>query len=122
MAQKLEILPAAPRFLEPVYVRIHPDSFAQNPFGATVSMAGNKITVRYFSFPDIGSYTYDVELGRFPAGSYSVEVIGVSGPATTQFDVADAERSPQYPGSIPAVNYLIFHCGNRESSAPVPET
>jgi hypothetical protein len=106
MAQStLEILPAAPRFLEPVYVRIHPNVFNGNPYGAKVSMAGNKINVTYFSYPDIGSYDYDVELGRFPAGTYSVEVTGVGGSASAQFNVADAASPSPYPGNIPAVNY-----------------
>ena len=45
----LEIIPAAPRYLEPVYVRINSHQFYDYPYGAKVSMAGNKITVVYYS-------------------------------------------------------------------------
>jgi hypothetical protein len=65
MAQStLEILPAAPRFLEPVYVRIHPNVFNGNPYGAKVSMTGTKISVVYFSYIDIGSYYFGVRLAK----------------------------------------------------------
>jgi hypothetical protein len=106
MAQMtLEIIPAAPRYLEPVYVRINSHQFYGNPYGAKVSMTGNKITVVYFSYPEITSYYYDVELGHFPAGTYSVEVMGTDGSASTQFSVADAPGASFYPRNIPAVNY-----------------
>ena len=100
----LEIIPAAPRYLEPVYVRIQSHQFYDYPYGAKVSMAGNKITVVYYSYPELGSYPFDVELGRFPAGTYSVEVTGLAS-ASTQFSVADAPGTSFYPRNIPAVNY-----------------
>jgi hypothetical protein len=68
-------------------------------------MAGNKITVDYYSHSEITSYYYDVELGRLPAGTYSVEVNGPDGSASTQFTVSDSPGNSFYPRNIPAVNY-----------------
>jgi len=105
----VQIIPDAPRYQEPVYVRITPQPFAPgNIFGASVSMNGTNIDVAYREFPEIGgNYPFDVELGRFPAGAYSVsvhsEIPGLA--ATAQFVVAGPERSVSASGTVPAVNY-----------------
>jgi len=105
-----QILPAAPRYMEPVYARILPNPFSgDHPFGAKVSMAGNVISVLLFSDVDLGVYDYDVELGRFPAGTYTVQFAGFGVDARdAQFTVADAPRPPPpnfMMPAIPAVNY-----------------
>jgi hypothetical protein len=111
-AQRVQILPAAPRYMEPVYARIFPDVFSggQRAYGAKVSMAGNVISVLLFlPPPDIGVYdNYDVELGRLPSGTYTVQLVGSSSPSA-QFTVAEAATPPnpqfsQLP-AVPAVNY-----------------
>jgi len=105
----LQIIPASPRYQEPVYVRITPPPFAPgNIWASSVSMSGTTISVAYREYPDIGgNIAHDVELGRFPAGSYSVRVQSELGtaPVTTQFVVSPSERSEHYPGTVPAVNY-----------------
>src|SRR6266566_9826375 len=80
-AQTAQVLPVAPRYMEPVYARILPNPFSgAQPFGAKVSMAGNVISVMVFVQVDLGVYDYDVELGRFPAGTYTVQFVGVHAP------------------------------------------
>ncbi|CAN5456957.1 hypothetical protein BH11PSE11_BH11PSE11_03260 [soil metagenome] len=110
--QTIQIIPEAPRYLEPVYARIREDDsgFYSCIYGAQVTMVGTTITVRYQRIIELCNYDYDVELGRFPAGSYSVTLQGpnsTSVPVTTQFRVGAALMSPagQYPGNQPAVNY-----------------
>jgi len=53
---------------------------------------------------NLAAALFDVELGRFPAGSYSVKVTGLAS-ASTQFSVSDAPGPSFYPRNIPAVNY-----------------
>jgi len=111
IADTVQILPAAPRYMEPVYARILPDPFLQDqPYGAKVSMAGNVISILLFlPPPDIRAiYDYDVELGRLPSGTYTVQLVGDSHPSA-QFTVADAPTPPNPQFShlppVPAVNY-----------------
>ncbi len=105
MAQSVEIIPASPRFLEPVYARIKEN---ESPYGciyaAQVSMDGTVISVRYQRLIDLCGYDYDVELGRFPAGTYTV---AVQGQAPVQFTVGASSSTPTapYPGNQPVVNY-----------------
>ncbi len=101
-------MPATPRYLEPVYVRLTPGTFSgDHIFGAQVSMSGTSITVRYQAFQEVGPGYYDVELGRFPAGTYAVQVLQAAlEPVNAQFTVSPAPRSTtSFPGNVPAVNY-----------------
>jgi hypothetical protein len=109
-ALNVQILPAAPRYMEPVYARIFPDVFSggQRAYGAKVSMAGNVISIELFLPPpdiDFEYPDYDIELGRLPSGTYTVQVRGSS----AQFTVADAPTPPNPRFSqlpvVPAVNY-----------------
>jgi len=110
------VLPTAPRYMEPVYLRISPGAFTgKNGYGATASMSGNKITVQFYALPEIGQYDYDVELGRFPAGTYSVEVTGALTIPEVQFTVAPSATPSSHPGNIPAVNYSDFWWDAAES-------
>ena len=112
-AQTIQIIPAAPRYLEPVYARIQQPG---SPFGnsniyaAQVTMEGTVLTIRYQRDVDLGSYDYDVELGRFPAGTYTVNLQSPNAfdpPVTVQFTVGASLSSPtsSYPGNQPTVNY-----------------
>ncbi|MEP6941846.1 MAG: hypothetical protein ABI981_02855 [Betaproteobacteria bacterium] len=114
----MSVIPAVPRYMEPVYLRISPGAFSgRNGYGATASMSGNKITVRFFAVIDIGQYDYDVELGRFPAGTYSVEVTGALTIPQVEFTVAASAIPSQLtqPGDVPAVNYSDFWWNEAES-------
>jgi hypothetical protein len=107
-AQTATIIPAAPRYMEPVYARFLPNPFSgQKPYGAKVSMAGNVISIAlFYPPPDIGVSPIDVELGRLPSGTYTVQFVEAP---SVQFTVADAPTPPnpqfsQLP-AVPAVNY-----------------
>ncbi len=109
-AQSATIMPAAPRYLEPVYVRITPGGAAGSgvyPFGAQATMTGNTITVTYQFVIEIGSgASMDVMLGRLPAGSYTVNVLRNGGlESTAQFTVAPGPMSLDPNTAAPAVNY-----------------
>jgi hypothetical protein len=105
----LTIIPAAPRYLEPVCVRLTPTALSgENIDGAQVSMEGTSILVQYQFVPELGGYYYDVMLGRLPAGNYSVNVPTNTGTVSTQFTVSPAERSIPAPGqgrTVPSVNF-----------------
>jgi hypothetical protein len=105
-ATTVQIIPSNPRYLEPVYARVNAGPFVPALiYGAQATMSGNSITVMYQANPDIGVYDYDVELGRFPAGTYTVQVQGTGGLAMTQFTVGPASKSAAFPGTVPAVNF-----------------
>lgn len=113
MAQTVQIIPATPRYMEPVYARIHepgsPFSYSCI-YGAQVTMEGTVLTVRYQRMIELCDYDYDIELGRFPAGNYTVNVQApnnAQNPTTVQFTVGVSNSSPTatYPGNQPTVNY-----------------
>ena len=100
----LQIIPASPRYQEPVYARI--DSFGQCIYGAQVSMNGTVITIKDDYVVDICAYSYDVELGRFPAGTYAVQLLlPTADPLIAQFTVGARMAQTGFPGTVPAVNY-----------------
>ena len=67
-------------------------------------MEGTVISVRYQRLIELCGYDYDVELGRFPAGTYTVVV---QGQAPVQFTVGPSSSTPAapYPGNQPVVDY-----------------
>lgn len=99
----IQIIPAAPRYQETVYVRIKP-SVSYCIFGAQVTMVGTVISVEYQALPELCGYDYDVELGRFPAGTYTVNI---PNQASAQFTVSASapSASARFPGNQPTVNY-----------------
>lgn len=100
----MEIIPAAPRYQEPVYARIKP--WYRCVFGAEVAMNGATITIRDISLIELCNYAFDVELGRFPTGSYTVQWILLPGETVTaQFTVGPQSRQTRYPGTVPSVDY-----------------
>lgn len=102
----VSIIPASPRYMEPVYVRITPDSgTGQQIDGARVSMSGTTISVQYEFGIEIGEYSYDVMLGRFPQGTFNLTVSSpfASNSVETQFTVG--APPPSQPGRVPAVNF-----------------
>ena len=106
IAQTVQIIPAAPRYQEPVYARIKESSssFYACIYAAQVTMEGNVLSVKYQRLIELCGYDYDVELGRFPAGTYTVKV---QDQAPVQFTVGVSNSSPTetYPGNQPTVNY-----------------
>ena len=108
----LQIMPASPRYQEPVYARITPDrNYGWYVYGAYVWMSGTRIHIGPEVEIDIAPMGYfDVELGRFPAGDYTVHLEGGLGEvASARFTVG--ERMPQQferpggGGTVPAVDY-----------------
>jgi hypothetical protein len=103
-AEILQVFPAAPRYLEPVYLRYTQEICVLMPFGASVAMDGNIITVDVHFYPDLGPCSIDIELGRFPAGNYTVKGF----PNDVHFTVAPSPigfNNVVKSGTVPAVNY-----------------
>jgi hypothetical protein len=117
----LQIMPASPRYQEPVYARITPDRMSGlYIYGAKVSMSGAAISITPEWIIEIGAgRSFDVELGRFPAGTYTVQLDSGSAPANVSFTVGP--RMPQGPtdgagpGTVPAVDYSGMWWNERES-------
>jgi hypothetical protein len=101
----LAIIPSQPRYMEPVYVRIIAGDPANHIQNAEVTMSGSGIQVICEVVRDLpGSLPFDVMLGRFPAGTYSVAVnAGNPAASTIQFTVSAAPRGVSQ--GTPAVNY-----------------
>jgi hypothetical protein len=78
-------------------------------------MNGTTISVQYQYLIEIGEYPYDVMLGRFPQGAFSVSVATPSGPVDTQFTVGGPAISSSYPGAVPAVSYTDLWWNPTES-------
>ena len=114
-ADTISIIPAQPRYLEPVYVRITPDPRTHIQ-GAQVGMATTGIEVQYQAVRDLPpSGSFDVMLGRLPAGTYFLVVNGLLGDrATTQFTVGTAPVPGQFERA-PAVNYTDLWWNPEES-------
>ena len=102
-ALSAQIIPGSPRYLEPVYIRIKP-RISHCVIGAKATMVGTTISVEYVKIVELCGYDYDVALGRFPAGTYTVNV---QNEATVQFTVgASTLKLPAtYPGNEPSVDY-----------------
>jgi hypothetical protein len=102
---QLVIVPASPKFEEPVHVTV-PTGTVGNYMqsGTTVAMSGNTITVTvattsFESSP--GLSTLDVVVGRFPTGSYDVKLV-TTGDFPGQsfaghFAVGDRDTGPTAP-------------------------
>ena len=74
-----ELIPAAPRYMEEVRLRVSWSNYPCNVRTDT-TMSGNKITVEATLVMDLcPGVVEDFDLGRFPAGEYSVEVVNASG-------------------------------------------
>ena len=118
----LEIVPAAPRYQESVYARIRSVPFDFGvPFAIQVAMNGDTLSVTWQVLPEVGSYTMDVELGRFPAGTYKVNISHGSTTGTAQFTVGPAPVHP-IPTTLPAVpnaNYTDLWSTPSESGTAI---
>jgi hypothetical protein len=114
----IEIIPASPRYQEPVYARVTPQRLSGlYLYGAKVTMTGNAITIEPEMIIEIGAGSaFDVELGRLPTGSYTVQLQIVGAPPSATFTVGP--RMPQMPGSswgtVPAVDYSGMWWNARE--------
>jgi hypothetical protein len=117
----LQVIPASPRYQESVYARIAPDRMSGlYIYGAKVSMSGTVIRIAPEWIIEIGAGgSFDVELGRFPAGTYTVQLYFGSVPVSAPFTVGP--RMPQDPanggggGTVPAVDYSGMWWNQRES-------
>lgn len=99
-----ELLPAAPRYMEDVRLRVHKaasDCYRRGD----VAMSGNKITLAVTRLVDLCPGDIDYDLGRFPAGEYSVEVVGATGVTGSQRPVlwttSFAVPSRAIPSNVP---------------------
>jgi hypothetical protein len=105
----LEIVPASPRYQEPVYARLAFQSSTHCLTDASVSMNESTLFVHYtFSVVFPGSQEpclspVDVQLGRFPQGNYMVLLLNPAAPPIVEsFTV-----SPQFAVGVgvPRVDY-----------------
>jgi hypothetical protein len=109
-----EIVPQAPRYMEPVILRIN---FAElTPprntvmYGATVQKVGVATVVRLYEYESTAPTTLDVLLGAYPSGEYGVVVETSDGHAfgAISFTVG-AAPIPGLPAlggvAVPSVNY-----------------
>lgn len=105
---QLEIIPANPRYQEPVFARIRsaPSDFGR-PYAVMVTSSGDAINVTWQVQPEIGPYTMDVELGRFPAGTYKVNISHGNAASSAEFTVGSApiQQDPSRPPAVPTANY-----------------
>jgi hypothetical protein len=106
------VIPAAPRYMEPVYLRMNQTAgITEEVIGAAVTMNGNNLDVRVTLFPEPGIHGDDVMLGRLPAGTYTVTVDG--SPVVATFTVAPEPQGPS--GRVPPVNYTDLWWNPAES-------
>ena len=102
------ILPDAPLSLEVVRLRTTFSGLTVCSVGL-VSMNASKITVPFSCeviFGIVPQTSIDVDLGRFPAGTYTVDVVNASTGQTaytTTFTVAEQHTIP--PNNFPRVDY-----------------
>lgn len=92
----ITIVPAAPRYMEPVHARVTPPDSSHHLQHLKARMQGNTITIVTASVIDLPSrqpIPMDVLLGQLPAGTYNV--VGPFGTSAT-FTVADG---PTYDAS-----------------------
>jgi hypothetical protein len=90
-ADSVQIVPANPRYFETVYLRSTlPGNDGRFIITARVSMQGTALTVDYTSSIDLPGPppSFTVMLGKFPAGTYTVQANLPNGPLTTQFTVS----------------------------------
>jgi len=87
-APVVEVVPAAPRTMEPVYVRMLSDAGTRHGYSASVSIDGSTIVVHFVEQPDSPAYDYDVSLGNFGPGTYNVQVVGDIPGRQLRFNVA----------------------------------
>ena len=101
---QVQIVPANPRYLEPVYVQT--SGARRYLCYAAVAMNNNVISVNYqVQPPDIGVSACDIELGSFPTGTYRVQISSPFVTASIEFYVAPPSPSGAPPNEIPPINY-----------------
>lgn len=106
-ADSIQVLPAAPRYFETVYLQSAQPSDDYHMLGAPrVAMQGTTITVDYNWGIDIPGLPggpprkFTVMLGKFPAGTYTVQANLPTGSLTTQFTV-----SPKPGDAAPFIDF-----------------
>ena len=116
-----KILPDTPHNLEAARLRTTFSGLVQCTGIGFVSMSGNKITVSIScggGFSSVPPTSFDVELGRFPAGNYTLEVIDPAGAGqtilyATAFTVTERHAIPPY--NFPVVDYTDHWWNPQES-------
>ena len=115
-ALQLQIMPAAPRYQEPVYARlVRPPLDFGVLYGATTSMAANRITIVYYEYPELSNSSRDVLLGQLPAGEYKVDLVDArfgTVEATAQFTVADSPIPTRGADAVPSSARFTGHWWN----------
>jgi hypothetical protein len=109
----IQVIPSAPRYLEPVYLRTNTGTSLAN--GARVSMVNGSLVVDFdwslfLGPPPQGGWTFDASLGSFPAGTYTVSANTSGGRLTTQFTVSPREAMP-----APSVDFTGMWWNPQES-------
>jgi len=98
-APVVEVVPTSPRYMEPVYMHVLSDTGARHGYSASVSIDGSTIVVQFVAQPDSPACDYDVALGSFATGSYSVQVLGDVPGRHLTFVVASATDAAPMPDS-----------------------
>lgn len=99
-AQSFSVVPASPTVMDPIYVQKSFDN--EDEAHTTVSMAGNRITVRMYQgtgFPEPPPGTTRARIGRLPEGTYQVELF--QGDATTSLGTVPVTVGPRPAGLAP---------------------
>lgn len=121
-ALSFKVLPEAPQNLEAVRLSITFSGLELCTGVGLVSMSGNKLTVSIGCGGGFGSLpptSFDVELGRFPSGNYTLEVITQGGMQsiitvyTAAFTVTERHSIPPY--TFPVVDYSDHWWNPQES-------
>jgi len=117
-----QVLPSAPSSLEAVRLRTtFSGGEAVCYYDGLRSMSGNKITVTLICFSNLfglPSMLFDVDLGRFPPGDYTMEVVSSDTKEilfSTAFSVTDPHAGSHFPFNYPAVDYTDHWWNAQES-------
>jgi hypothetical protein len=103
------VFPSAPIALEQIWIKLACNDL-ERCAGGTVSMAGNTVTVvRYTSSCLICSYplTAYIELGRLPAGAYTVRVVDKSGVVRSTQPLTVTNPNPSGPYVLPSLEFPL---------------
>jgi hypothetical protein len=118
-APSIQVIPSAPRYLEPVYLRTNTGASGALIYGTRVSMVNGSLVVDYewtifLGPPPPNGWMFDASLGSFPAGTYTVSANTPLGRLTTQFTVAP--RSPmQADLFVPSIDFTGLWWNPQES-------
>jgi hypothetical protein len=118
-AASIQVIPSAPRYLEPVYLRTNTGASTAVIYSARVSMVNGSLVVDYdwhmfLGPPPVNGWMFDASLGSFPAGTYTVNANTPDGQVTAQFTVAP-NAAAQAGVVSPSVNFTGMWWNPQES-------